>query len=401
MTRHLTKVAATLLLISTTLDPLFGQSSEGLRVQLDEIAKAQVEARDRFTKDLEGKVTEQEQQPPIDRFHAAVAKHTNLILDLIQANPTDPAVVDACNFVIKTARAGPGEQSYRALEVLLRDHSRDPGMGELCRGIFFYVHSPVAEALLRSVMANHPNRVDRGWACHTLATFLKLQAKMVRRVRKVPAEVNRYVHEHHKEATERLIREADPTALEREAEALLERIIAEYADIKGRDETRNLGMIAAGELFAMRNLSIGKVAPEIQGKDHEGKTFSLSDYRGKVTVLTFSGNWCGPCVGMYPQERELIARSEGKPFVLLSVNSDSEVETLKSSIDSGKVTWRCWWDGGMEGPITSRWGISSFPSIFVLDKAGIIRFRDVRGDELDQAVALLLAEASAEKDFSN
>ena len=162
-----------------------------------------------------------------------------------------------------------------------------------------------------------------------------------------------------------------------------------------------LGAIAAGELFAMRNLSIGKVAPEITGKDHEGKTFALGDYRGKVVVLTFSGNWCGPCVAMYPQERELVTKLKDEPFAIVSVNTDTTVETLKKSITSGKITWRCWYDGGRAGPITTRWGVSGFPTIFVLDQAGVIRFKDVRGAELDRAVATLLDEARAAREWPN
>ena len=46
-----------------------------------------------------------------------------------------------------------------------------------------------------------------------------------------------------------------------------------------------------------------EVAPEIEGKDADGDAFKLSDYRGKVVVMTFSGNWCGPCRAMYPDER--------------------------------------------------------------------------------------------------
>ena len=66
------------------------------------------------------------------------------------------------------------------------------------------------------------------------------------------------------------------------------------------------------------------------------------------------------------------------------------METLKKSIASGEVAWRCWWDGGMDGPITTRWGVIAIPEIFVLDKAGIIRFKDVRGEDLDRAVTSLL-----------
>ena len=81
----------------------------------------------------------------------------------------------------------------------------------------------------------------------------------------------------------------------------------------------------------------------------------------------------------------------------MSVNTDATVETLKKSIASGEITWRCWYDGGMAGPITTRWGVMAIPTIFVLDKAGVIRFKDVRGEDLDRAVATLLDEAHVEK----
>jgi peroxiredoxin len=48
---------------------------------------------------------------------------------------------------------------------------------------------------------------------------------------------------------------------------------------------------AAGELFEIRNLAIGKTAPDIVGDDLDGKPLKLSDYRGKVVVLDFWGNW--------------------------------------------------------------------------------------------------------------
>ena len=82
---------------------------------------------------------------------------------------------------------------------------------------------------------------------------------------------------------------------------------------------------------------------------------------------------------MYPQERELVARLKDKPFAMVSVSTDATVETLQKSIASGEITWRCWYDGGITGPITTRWGVRSFPTIFVLDKAGVIRFKDVQG----------------------
>ena len=50
-------------------------------------------------------------------------------------------------------------------------------------------------------------------------------------------------------------------------------------------------MLIENELFSFRNLRIGKAAPEIAAEDLDGVEFKLSDYRGKVVVLDFWGDW--------------------------------------------------------------------------------------------------------------
>ena len=337
--------------------------------------------------------TEAAQRPAIDRYVAEVYRNVGAALELAGANPDDPVALEALKFVIRTNRAGPGDATARALRMILeRGYARTPGQGvylaDVALPLFQY---PDAERVLRRVLDENPDRDDRGAACYWLAHHLSQQAKMVRRLRDDPARMKDYERYTAAMPIDELVKEKDPDALDEASRALLERVVAEFGEVRVDGETRDLGTIASGELFARRNLAIGKVAPEIEGKDHEGKTFRLSDFRGEVVVLTFSGNWCGPCVGMYPHERELVARWEGKPFALVSVNTDADVETLKKSIASGEITWQCWWDG-TAGPITTRWGISAFPSIFVLDEAGMIRFKDVRGDDLDKAVSSLLGE---------
>jgi peroxiredoxin len=372
--------------------PAAAQSSPRLKERLAPIVVRQTEAHERFSRELGQNKDADAQNAAIERYLAETTKNTEAALALVRQYPDDAAVVEAVAFVIKSARRGPGDQSYRAMD-LLRGHECDPGMGELCGQISHYGHFPLAEALIRATFERHPERSDRGQACHQLATYKLLQAEMVRRIRVRPEAINAYVHERHKAATLRLVTEADPDALEREVESLLVRVCSEFADVPDFFDRRPLGAIAAGKLFALRHLAVGKVAPEIEGKDVEGKAFALGDYRGKVVVLTFSGNWCGPCVGMYPQERMLVARMKDQPFALLSVNTDKDPESLRKSIASSEITWRCWSDGGTTGPITTRWGIERFPAIFVLDRFGQIRFKDVRGDELDRAVDTLLGES--------
>jgi len=95
---------------------------------------------------------------------------------------------------------------------------------------------------------------------------------------------------------------------------------------------------------------------------------------------------------MYPHERSLVKRLEGKPFAIIGVNSDDDLDKLKKVLEKEQITWRSFYDGS-GGPIAEAWDISSWPSVFVIDHKGVIRFEGVRGKDLDQAVDQLLKEA--------
>jgi len=96
---------------------------------------------------------------------------------------------------------------------------------------------------------------------------------------------------------------------------------------------------------------------------------------------------------MYPHERSLVARLKDAPFALIGVNSDDDREALKKVMEKEEITWRSFWDGGStDGPIASRWNVRGWPTTYVLDAAGVIRYRDVRDEDMDRAVDALLAE---------
>jgi hypothetical protein len=100
---------------------------------------------------------------------------------------------------------------------------------------------------------------------------------------------------------------------------------------------------------------------------------------------------------MYPHERSLVKRLAGKPFALLGVNSDEKTK-LKQVLKKENMTWRSWWDGGnTSGPIASTWNVNGWPTLYVLDHKGVIRFKGPREEALDKAVDQLLAEMAAKK----
>jgi peroxiredoxin len=95
---------------------------------------------------------------------------------------------------------------------------------------------------------------------------------------------------------------------------------------------------------------------------------------------------------MYPHERSLVKRLEGKPFALLGINSDPK-DRLRQAMKKENITWRSWWDGGdTDGPISTAWNVKGWPTTYVLDAKGVIRYRDVREEQMDKAVDALLKE---------
>lgn len=95
---------------------------------------------------------------------------------------------------------------------------------------------------------------------------------------------------------------------------------------------------------------------------------------------------------MYPHERSLVKRMQDKPFALIGMNSDPRPKA-KAALARENITWRSFWDGGStQGPIAKSWKVNSWPTIYVLDAKGVIRYRNTRGEAMDHAVETLLKE---------
>jgi peroxiredoxin len=149
------------------------------------------------------------------------------------------------------------------------------------------------------------------------------------------------------------------------------------------------------------NVGVGRPVPDITGKDLDGASFSLSEYRGKVVYLIFTGEWCGPCRSEYPYQRLMLELYKGKPFALLGVNSDPKIETAKQGKIDATLPYRSWWDGfekkSTEGPIATAWGVTGWPTTYLIDAKGTIRVAGARHEDSLKAVAQLMDELPRQK----
>ena len=94
---------------------------------------------------------------------------------------------------------------------------------------------------------------------------------------------------------------------------------------------------------------------------------------------------------MYPHERSLVKELANKPFALIGVNSDPDLDALKPVLEKENITWRSFWNGpeGTQGPIATRWNVQGWPTIYLIDHKGVIR---AKGHSLDDDLLNQLVE---------
>jgi hypothetical protein len=197
----------------------------------------------------------------------------------------DPAAIDALGWILTKRRSQP--EATRALELLGKHHLKSPALESACRSIA-RVPATEAETLLRRLLEKSPHASVRGQACYYLAYLLERQSSAVDQLRANPDLTERVLQYYGKEYGKHLIT-LNHAKLNGKLETVYALMAKSYADVKVGDD--KLGSFALASLFRIRNLSQGRVAAEIKGEDIAGKKFKLSDYRGKVVMLTFWGHW--------------------------------------------------------------------------------------------------------------
>ena len=236
---HLLIVTAGAVVLSVRL---FAQQPEpSFSAERERIQKA-FEAEQRAFSEAQQKATTDEERNQLkfpDRD-----KYAGQMLAAAEHNLKDPAALDALLWILGSGRQG-SEPVTKALAVLQKHFIESDRMAAVCEALEFD-DSEASKGLLKKLVQESPHRSVKGAAALTLG---------------------------------QLHAETDPQQAERyfaDAE--------KYGTTKQQESARQ-------HLFQMKNLAIGKVAPEIEGEDVDGKKFKLSDYRGKVVLLSFWGDW--------------------------------------------------------------------------------------------------------------
>jgi thiol-disulfide isomerase/thioredoxin len=329
-----------------------------------------------------------------EHYREREAEFVRRALALAEAHPESPEAPEALAFVFTSVLGSYSGKRVAecdaVVDVLAKRFANSDAILPVIETIWTdAAWAPQAGTFLKTMLDRSTNPTVKGAACFYLAKHQERLAT-ARRFLDDPlrAEVAR---RNYGPDNIRRLRALDPAELKREAAALYEQRIKEHAALQLWGSA--LGDQAKGALFRMQNLDIGCTIPEIAGQDIDGRPMKLSDFRGKVVLVSFWATWCGPCMAMVPAEKDLVERLTGRPFVLIGVNGDDDRQRAKLVSAKKGINWRSFWDGGSRGATPSKWGVQSWPTTYVLDPKGVIRHDNLRGAELDKAVEALVTEA--------
>jgi thiol-disulfide isomerase/thioredoxin len=308
------------------------------------------------------------------------------IFQLAKQEPQSETALDMFGWILMNRRVQIHTlytNALQSIELLDAYHAANPNIAKICRRLGNFSDStfqPLTDFLQKAANKN-PNRDVRGQATLALARLTKDKASILVDWESDTNSSNSWFEKHKNFILEEE-KNGGAKAASLEAENFYHIVLNKYANCPTLQPTNafqlksTLGELAKIELFELEHLTVGKTAPELEGEDIDGQKLKLSDYRGKIVVLSFWASWCGPCMQMVPSEVKLAEQMKGKSFALIGINGDANRSDAKHAVEKEKVTWPSFWDEkGSDGIIPTAWNIHGWPTIFVLDSDGVIQLK--------------------------
>ena len=137
--------------------------------------------------------------------------------------------------------------------------------------------------------------------------------------------------------------------------------------------------------------------PSFKIESINGNFVSSEEFVGKILIVDFWATWCGPCRREFPHLNELVNEySDDKEVQIIAISTDVEKEKVIPFIEKNKYTIPIFYDNDM----ANSFGVRGIPSLFIIDKNGIIRYKKVgftEGEEFSKIMGWYIGSLSSSK----
>lgn len=125
-----------------------------------------------------------------------------------------------------------------------------------------------------------------------------------------------------------------------------------------------------------------------------GDSFSLSSQTGKVVLIDFWDVRCPPCIKALPELKSLYEQFNNEGFEIIGISLDTDEQLLRKFLEKNSLPWSisCSYKGFYKDKTALIYGINATPSTWLVDRKGIMRFNEIKGNDLKTAIELLLKE---------
>ncbi len=118
---------------------------------------------------------------------------------------------------------------------------------------------------------------------------------------------------------------------------------------------------------------VGQMAPLFEMTDSNSNVIKLADYRGKLVLIDFWASWCSFCRAESPELRELYNSYNSKGLEIIGISLDTDIQDWMNAINSDGLNYiNIIETDAFDSQVAIDYGIKSIPTMFLIDKEGII-----------------------------